>query len=163
MPAAIDPRSGIWALGDISLWVGDDLSAPLDTWMVAGGNILRPRRRHARRVRGDPNDPNPNGNPTGTNVDTGGTVMTFGGTLGGVFDATHKTALTQIFGNTEDDVITFDSTLLGAVTRVFGSDDLSATNEAAGDGHDSMIVDTLRSTPFHLTLDGQQDSDTTRF
>src|SRR6185312_8470812 len=63
------------------------------------------------------------------------------------------------FGNTEDDLITFDSTLLGAVTRVFGSDDLSATNEAAGDGHDSMIVNTLRSTPFHLTLDGQQDSD----
>ena len=47
-------------------------------------------------------------------------------------------------------MITFDSTLLGAVTRVFGSDDLSSTNEPTGDGQDSMIVLTLRSTPFHL-------------
>ena len=158
-PEPIASRSGIWALGDISLWVGDDVSAPADTWIVAGGTIYI----HGDVTRGPYTaasiDPDPNGSPAGTNVDTGGTVMTFAGTLGGVFDATHQTVLTRIFGNTEDDLITFDSTLLGAVTRVYGSDDLSATNEPAGDGQDSMIVRTLRSTPFHLTLDGQQGSD----
>ena len=65
--------------------------------------------------------------------------------------------LTRIFGNTEADSFTFDSTLLGAVTRVYGSDDLSPTNEA--DGQDYVLVDELRTTPHRLTLDGQHDSD----
>ena len=32
-------RSGIWAKGDIHLWVGDDLDAPATTEIVAGGTI----------------------------------------------------------------------------------------------------------------------------
>ena len=157
-PEPIPSRSGIWALGDISLWVGDDVSAPVDTWIVAGGTIYIHGDVTRGPVVGLPSlNPDPSGSPDGTNADTGGANMVFAGTLGGLFDATHPTVLTRIFGNTETDNFLFDSTLLGAVTRVYGSNDLSATNGA--DGTDSMVVDTLRSTPFHLTLDGQQGSD----
>ena len=32
-------RSGIWAKKDVSLWVGDDVDAPSNTAIVAGGTI----------------------------------------------------------------------------------------------------------------------------
>ena len=169
-PAPTPNRSGIWAALDISLWIGDDLLAPAGSWIVAGGTIFIHGDVDRETASPTAIDPDPHGTPAGTNLDPGGTVMVFAGTLGGVFDAcwtgiacggANPTDLVRIFGNTETDWVTFDATLLGAVTRVYGSDDLSATNEPAGDGDDVVLVDRLRSTPHRLTIDGQQGSDFT--
>ena len=58
--------SGIWAKTDITLWVGDDVSAPVDTWIVAGGLIT---------IHGDEA-------PSGTNADPVGSTMRFAGVVG---------------------------------------------------------------------------------
>ena len=93
-----------------------------------------------------------------------GTTMLFGGRVGGVFDlggASDPTDLTKIFGHVDVDTFTFDQTFLGAKTRVYGSQDESALDEA--DGEDRFVVDRLQTMAVAaghtLTLDGQARSD----
>ncbi len=75
-PATTAARSGIWASGDISLWVGDDVLAPEGSWIVAGGTIFIHGDVDRSAAAAGANDPDTHGTPAGTNVDTGGTVMT---------------------------------------------------------------------------------------
>ena len=148
--------SGIWAKTDITLWVGDDVSAPVDTWIVAGGLVT---------IHGDEA-------PSGTNADPVGSTMRFAGVVGGLFDlgclagdatCPDRTSLTEIFGNADDDTVTFHETFLGARTHVFGS--RVATNAGtAADGIDRFTVTRLQSMlvglAHTLTLDGQDQGDT---
>ncbi|MGH3630886.1 MAG: hypothetical protein ACRDTP_06970, partial [Mycobacteriales bacterium] len=76
---------------------------------------------------------------------------------------------TQVFGNENNDSITFDQTYLGGNTRVYGSDTPTPPSSQAngdvfapaGDGEDTMTVYLLQSmTPGQsLTLDGQDGTD----
>jgi Ca2+-binding RTX toxin-like protein len=144
-----DPVSGIWAKLDITLLVGDDVYAPVDTLIIAGGAIT---------IRGDHGNADAGAAPAGW-----GTTMYFAGRVGGVFNlkgADDPTEQTLIFGHTDVDDFTFDGTFLGADTTVYGSDDLSA---AEPDGEDRFFVDELQTIDVAaghtLTLDGQAKSD----
>ena len=145
-----DPVSGIWAKLDIILLVGDDVYAPVDTLIIAGGTIT---------IRGDHGNADAGAAPAGW-----GTTMYFAGRVGGVFDlegADDPTLATLIFGHTDVDDFAFDATYLGADTTVYGSQDLSA---AEPDGEDRFLVDELQTMDVAaghtLTLDGQAKSDT---
>src|SRR4029453_19189985 len=102
---------------------------------------------------------------TGTAPGGWGTTMVFAGRVGGTFDlggASDATDLTQIFGHVDVDTFSFDQTFLGAKTRVYGSENLSATDRP--DGEDRFVVDRLQTMAVEaghtLTLDGQSQSDT---
>ncbi len=153
---AADHLAGIWARLDINLWVGDDISAPIDTWIVAGRFI---------RIRGDQA-------PSGTNADAPGSTMVFAGVIGGLFDhdcqladaaCPNATDLTQIFGHTDDDSVLFHRATLGAKTHVFGSH-LVTNGGAADDGVDTFTVFELHDMRVDLghtlTIDGQAQGDT---
>ncbi|HTH05728.1 MAG TPA: hypothetical protein VL916_07650, partial [Ilumatobacteraceae bacterium] len=189
-PGAVDSptstRTGIWAKLDISLWIGDDLSAPALSDIVAGGTVYI--HGDVTRTAASPTlfDPDPLGTPDAANADTHslanailagfGTTMTFAGRLGGVFDlggANDRTDAALVFGHIDVDRFDFLSTLLGTAVHVYGSQNLSATDEtrctlptlqiACGDGEDQFLVRTLRTPDIPslhtLTLDGQQGTD----
>ncbi|MDA8440737.1 MAG: hypothetical protein M0Z51_18020, partial [Propionibacterium sp.] len=86
-----------------------------------------------------------------------GTVMVLRGEI-----TPGTNGLTRIYGNAEDDQITFDQTLLGGNTRAYGSATATVANQfsPAGDGSDTLTVYLLQTMLVGtLTLDGQAGSD----
>ena len=187
--SATTTRTGIWARLDISLWIGDDLSAPVLSDIVAGGTIYIHGDANRDAASVSATDPDPLGSPAAANADTHtsaaaitqgfGTTMTFAGRLGGVFDlgvAGDRTDGALVFGHIDVDHFHFLSTLLGTAVHVYGSQNRSAIDQtkctaptlqiACGDGEDEFLVQTLRTpdiAALHtLTLDGQQGTDSYR-
>ena len=139
-----DARAGIWARGLILLHVGDNVEALAGTEIV-GGSIIQ--------IYGDYG-----------NADPGvGTLMQFGGRVGGVFDldgTPTKTGTTFIYGNVDDDRVEFLSTFLGTQTRVYGS---NSPTSVGPDGNDVFIVDQIQTMDVAagdtLFIDGREDHD----
>ena len=173
-------RSGIWAKKDVSLWIGDDVRAPANTAIVAGGTIYIHGDANREAASVDTANPDPLGTPADDNADDDwGTTMFFGGRVGGIFDldsSGEDTEKTLIFGHVDRDSFTFDHTFLGASTFVYGSqntvagEDRDADQHPDGDGEDYFLVDHLESMAVKqttsedigetLTLDGQDETDT---
>ena len=134
-------RTGIWAKLDISLWVGDDVVAPATTDIVAGGTIYIHGDANRLAAAVDPTRPRPARHAVAGNADTDDSRP---GRLRHDDDLRrpprrrlrprrrerpHRPTL--VFGHVDVDHFTFDGTLLGARTHVYGSQNLSATDQTA--------------------------------
>ncbi len=156
-----ETRSGIWAKVDISLWVGDDVVAPATTEIVAGGTIYIHGDANRLAPAVDAANPDPNGTPAGANADA---ALRHEHALRRSRSAASSTSAAPPSTTDVDARLrprrrrpTSRSTarFLGARTRVFGSENLSATDETpcgracrrrAATARTSTVVDHL-STP----------------
>ncbi len=154
-PMAVD-NGLINAAGSVLLRVGDDVTTDGNSRVFAGTTIT---------IRGDFQNTDPG---FGTNMDLRGQIGSSGAIGSGVelppieTDPTRETDLIQVFGHTDVDTVTFHETTLGAKTRVYGSQNATAT--LADDGEDRFIVNQIQTMHVAdgdtLTLDGQADTDT---
>ncbi|KAA5541791.1 hypothetical protein FYK55_16405 [Roseiconus nitratireducens] len=139
-------RGRIAAAESVELRIGDGFVLPTAAEVLAGlvdstAGII---------VRGDHND-----------SDSGyGTSMVLQGEI-----TPGDQAKTELFGNVDVDSYSFLQTLLGGVTRAFGSASAAVPSDSTvDDGEDQFLVSMLRTmdvASLHtLTLDGQADTDT---